>query len=445
MDYQVRYVRSADGTIIAVMMMGQGPPIVSVSGIANFASFAGDYATPYRTPFYDGLAQERTLVTYDPRGIGLSQRDVEDVSIEAHLADLAAVVESLGPGPFAFHSGGATAPVAVRYLVEHPDRASHLILTGPSLRGSDRQLGERLRLIAPVFDYDFDLWVRFFLLMDAGWKDGARIYEAIGSSAIDKDMLMRQLREVRRWDMSDDLPRLTCQTLVMYSPTPDSTSAGLDSARRVAAAIPQAEFKTLAWEFETNAERQLAAYLAFLNKGQAKSIDLAPPPSSGGLAVILFADIVDSTAHTERLGDAAFRERSSALDDKLRLCVRDHGGAVIDAKTLGDGILATFPAASQAISAALSCAAAGQAQDLPLHLGIHAGDVIREQNNVFGGAVNIASRISALSAPGEVLVSDVVRALARTSANVTFEDRGEHALKGVGEPQRVYAVRREGA
>ena len=81
---------------------------------------------------------------------------------------------------------------------------------------------------------------------------------------------------------------------------------------------------------------------------------------------------------------------------------------------------------------------------LSWYLGIHAGDVIREQNNVFGGAVNIASRISALSAPGEVLVSDVVRALARTSAGVTFEDRGEHALKGVGEPQRVWAVRREG-
>jgi adenylate cyclase len=63
------------------------------------------------------------------------------------------------------------------------------------------------------------------------------------------------------------------------------------------------------------------------------------------------------------------------------------------------------------------------------------------QNNVFGGAVNIAARISALSSPGEVLVSDTVRSLARTSADVTFDDRGEHALKGVAEPQRIYAVR----
>ena len=77
---------------------------------------------------------------------------------------------------------------------------------------------------------------------------------------------------------------------------------------------------------------------------------------------------------------------------------------------------------------------------LPLHLGLHAGDVIREDNNVYGGAVNIASRISGLSAPGEVLVSETVRSLARTSAGVRFEDRGEQALKGVGEAVRVWAV-----
>ncbi len=78
---------------------------------------------------------------------------------------------------------------------------------------------------------------------------------------------------------------------------------------------------------------------------------------------------------------------------------------------------------------------------MPLHLGLHAGDVIREDNNVYGGAVNIAARISGLSATGEVLVSDTVRSLARTSAGVSFEDRGEQALKGVAEPLRVFAVR----
>jgi adenylate cyclase len=77
---------------------------------------------------------------------------------------------------------------------------------------------------------------------------------------------------------------------------------------------------------------------------------------------------------------------------------------------------------------------------LALHVGLHAGDVIRERDNVYGGAVNVASRIAAASAPSEVLVSDTVRSLARTSAGVSFTDRGEHRLRGVSEPVRLWAV-----
>jgi class 3 adenylate cyclase len=142
------------------------------------------------------------------------------------------------------------------------------------------------------------------------------------------------------------------------------------------------------------------------------------------------------------MGDAAFRAKARELDGALRRVISDAGGTTIEGKLLGDGVLATFSSASQALDAALRCGIAGSGGGLPLHLGLHAGDVIREQNNVFGGAVNIASRISALSAPGEVLVSDIVRGLARTSAGVVFEDRGERELKGIADAMRVYAVRK---
>ncbi len=158
----------------------------------------------------------------------------------------------------------------------------------------------------------------------------------------------------------------------------------------------------------------------------------------------LLPDIVDSTTLTERLGDAAFREKARELDAVLRTVIRDNAGTPVEGKLLGDGVLAVFTSARQAIEAALACGRAGEEAGLPLHLGLHAGDVIREENNVYGGAVNVASRISALSAPGEVLVSETVRSLARTSAGVAFEDRGEQSLKGVGEPVRVWAVREGG-
>jgi len=160
----------------------------------------------------------------------------------------------------------------------------------------------------------------------------------------------------------------------------------------------------------------------------------------------LTADIADSTGLTERLGDTTFGDKARELDTSLRSLIRETSGKPIDGKLLGDGVLAVFASASAAIDCALRCGAAGDGAGLPLHLSIHAGDIIREsdpdgRSNVYGGAVNIASRISGLSAPGEVLVSETVRSLARTRAGVSFEDRGEQALKGVGEAVRVWAVR----
>jgi class 3 adenylate cyclase len=171
--------------------------------------------------------------------------------------------------------------------------------------------------------------------------------------------------------------------------------------------------------------------------------DRAPTPrqQATASAVILFTDIADSTALTERMGDSRFRDASRTLDAGLRAAIRECGGTTVEAKTLGDGVLATFGSAAHAIDGARRCLAVSAASELGLHIGLHAGDVIREDGNVFGGAVNIAARICSLSAAGEILVSDVVRGMARTSAGVTFDDRGEQEMKGVGEPVRVYAVR----
>ena len=114
-----------------------------------------------------------------------------------------------------------------------------------------------------------------------------------------------------------------------------------------------------------------------------------------------------------------------------------------EGKVLGDGIMSVFASAHQAIEAAQRCRDLGDDADLPLHLGIHAGDVVREGNNVHGGAVQVAARVVDAAEPGEILVSATVRDLARTSAGVAFEDRGEHELKGIAEPQRLFAVKAE--
>jgi class 3 adenylate cyclase len=253
--------------------------------------------------------------------------------------------------------------------------------------------------------------------------------------------------EFRKSDATEHLGRVQCPTLITHQRI-GGVGVGMEIARETAAAIPNARLLTYARSsFPTwlgdDWDSMFAPVVAFLDEGDSESLNKGPGQS--GTAVILFADIVDSTALTETLGDAAFRKKARELGPALRDVIRNAGGTPIEGPTLGDGVLATFSSARVAIQAALECARAGEVRGLSLHLGLHAGDVTSERDpdgrdNVYGGAVNIAARISGLSAPGEVLVSDIVRGLARTSASVSFEDRGEQALKGVGEPVRLWTV-----
>jgi class 3 adenylate cyclase len=169
-----------------------------------------------------------------------------------------------------------------------------------------------------------------------------------------------------------------------------------------------------------------------------------PADMPQGVAVLVFLDISDSSALTERLGDATFRERARDLDASLRQIIRDHRGVPIEGRLLGDGVMATFASARQAIEAAFKCRACGNDCGLPLHIGIHAGDVIHEDGNVFGGAVNIAARIADTAAAGEVFVSETVRGLARTSTQAEMSDRGEYVLKGIADKHRLYAAHAPG-
>jgi class 3 adenylate cyclase len=240
-------------------------------------------------------------------------------------------------------------------------------------------------------------------------------------------------------NISDELASIESPSLIVQ-PTP-AAPWQLTAARAFAAAIPGGRFTTTDARDEhvTLFQQHVEVMRSFLADDDLLSVS---PESSGAheTAIILFADIADSTAITERIGDAAFHTKSEQLHRALREALASSGGRVVEGRVLGDGVMAVFDAAKDAIAAASACHTAAETCDLQLHVGIHAGDVIRDANDVHGGAVNIAARVAAASAAAETLVSDVVRALARTSAGVTFEDRGEFAPKGIEEPQRLWRV-----
>jgi class 3 adenylate cyclase len=166
----------------------------------------------------------------------------------------------------------------------------------------------------------------------------------------------------------------------------------------------------------------------------------AAPAVGAETAVILFTDIVDSTALTERLGDATYLSKAGEFERTVRRAVRESSGEDIEGVTLGDGVVAVFSSGTHAIQCAIRAHECARAAGFRLHVGIHAGDVLRIGSAVHGGAVNIAARVCDAAPPGETLVSDTVRSLARSSTSVQFVDRGLHQFKGVSDPHQVFAV-----
>ena len=139
-----------------------------------------------------------------------------------------------------------------------------------------------------------------------------------------------------------------------------------------------------------------------------------------------------------QLGDGAWRSLLERHDGLVREEVERHRGRFV--KSLGDGALAVFDGPSRAISSATAIRDRVRDLDLEIRAGLHTGECeLLPDDDVGGLAVHIGARVSGLAGPGEVLVSSTVRDLIVGSGQ-TLTDRGEHDLKGVPGPWRIFAV-----
>ena len=432
MEPRIQYAKTSDGASIAYWALGSGQPFVlclspSVSHIQK------EWDIPEARWAYEELAKHRTLVRLDFRNSGLSTRGIGATSIDSYVEDLTAVVEHLEANRCSIGGGTYTSKVVARFVVQHPGSVSRVVFIRPTVAAGSQHSPLPLAGLGRLAETDWDLYCEVSAVSMVGLDNPEftrRVARLMRDARNPEDFSSQEaLTEV---DVTNSLKQILVPVLLIHRM---SKEFDIEISRSIAAELPNARMAaldgrmTFPWD-----EPAVRAIDEFLSEGDRQ------PELPSGMIAILFADIADSTALTERLGDTVFRDRARELDGALRGIIRDNGGTPIEGKLLGDGVLATFASARQAIEAALACGKSGDDGGLPLHLGLHAGDVIREENNVFGGAVNIASRISGLSTPGEVLVSQTVRDLARTSAGVGFEDRGEQELKGVGEPVRVWAV-----
>jgi len=445
MEPRIQYAKTSDGVSIAYYTMGEGMPLVCLPDSTPHVQM--EWQFPRCREWYEALARKRMLVRYDRRGAGLSERDVTDYSLDILVLDLEAVVDRLGLERFALLAPSFAGLVAVAYAARHPERVSHLILWCSHPRGSDVWRSSRAQAFRAIRVTDWELYTESLADLYLGVRleeEERRAFTALIREAVTWESHKAFLAAAEGFDVTDLLSQVRPPTLVLHRR--EVAFPDVSVAKELASRIPDARLALLEGTSAVPFWGDMEAVARAIDEFLSESEPAAAPHLPSGTAIILFADIADSTALTERLGDDAFRAKARELDAALRAVIRDHTGTPIEGKLLGDGVLAVFTSARQAIEAALACGKAGDEGGLPLHLGLHAGDVIREsdpdgRSNVYGGAVNVASRISGLSAPGEVLVSETVRSLARTSAGVRFEDRGEQTLKGVGEPQRLFAVR----
>jgi len=443
MEPQVRFCTSADGTSIAYATLGEGPPLVDVMPWPH--DMEVDWERPEGRTFMEGLAEGRMLVRPMRRGVGASQRDVEDVSLEAQLADLSAVIDSLKLERFDLmgrEDGGA---LCVAYAADQPERVARLVLWAPFVFGTDFVGPEAGRSFVELVRTNWPLARR--AMADLAFPNGPLEWQRWVSSyfreALSNEVAAKYLEFSMSLDVRPFASRVRAPTLVLHRHL--QRNIPIAAIRTAAALIPEARLVALEGDVGLpyfDPEQALKPIREFLDEGRAAPAGASALPE--GMTAILFLDIADSTALTTKLGDAAYREQERALDASLRAAITEAGGTPVEGKVLGDGVMAVFTSARQAIDAAQHCRDLGNDAGLPLHLGIHAGDVVREGNNVHGGAVQVASRVQSAAAPGEILVSATVRDLARTSAGVTFEDRGEHELRGIADAQRLFAVKEQG-
>jgi class 3 adenylate cyclase len=160
------------------------------------------------------------------------------------------------------------------------------------------------------------------------------------------------------------------------------------------------------------------------------------------LTTLLFTDVVDSTLHAARLGDAAWKELLARHYNRVRLTLERWHGA--ESKTTGDGFLALFDSAARAASCAAEISRIAPHDGIEVRVGVHAGEVERYPDGVHGVGVHVAARIMALAGPGEVLLSAATAALLEGSG-LALADAGEFELKGLPGRRRLHRLRGDDA
>ena len=385
----------------------------------------------------DRLSRRLRVLVFDKRGTGMSDRFTEPPHLEARMDDVRAVMDAAGVERAALLGWGTGGPqLGCMFAATYPERTVALCI--------DPDVHEAWEGAATEEELE-----REIEQLTAMWGRDDVPLSGYDEAPTDPEYVRAEARAARfsatpggiaaltrMWfhtDVRDVLPTIRVPTLVFHK---ERGWSNPESAARAAALIPGARIAAVGGSetviFVEDPEPLVSAIEAFLGPIWDEEQDL-----DRVLATVLFTDIVDSTALGAALGDRAWGKVCAEHDQIVRTNLARYRGREI--KTMGDGFLATFDGPARGVRCAEAIAAQVQPLGVEIRAGLHTGEIAFEADDVAGLGVAIGARVGAKAGASEVLVSQTVKDLVAGSG-LTFEDAGEHELKGVPDRWHLYRV-----
>jgi class 3 adenylate cyclase/pimeloyl-ACP methyl ester carboxylesterase len=383
------------------------------------------------------------VISFNPRGLGLSDPVGHPgaPTLDERLDDAVSVLDATGCDQVTLLGLAFMGHAAIDMAARRPERTSSLVLVNARARWLwdenytfgippeelesmaklvvDPDAGTQLTRPAPSVADD-----------PAFWQWWERAGHRRASPAMAADVFTdRWLSDVRAL-----LPKIGCPTLVVQRTDVEQVPFSVEHGRYLTDHIPDARLVEVpgtdyVW-WTGNADAIVDEIELFVSQGGTRRAKRV-------LATVLFVDVVGSTSRAAAIGDKRWHELLETHNEALASAVTRFGGRLIG--TEGDGALATFDIPVDALECARAVHRAARSLDIDLRAGAHTGEIEVSSDDVAGLGVHIAARVKEHAGPGDVYVSRTVVDLVAGSG-LSFDDRGEHDLKGVPGTWRLFCL-----
>lgn len=441
MEPETRYVRGTGGQL-AYQVVGEGPvDLVYLTGAAS--NVDSRWEIPQFAHFNERLAAFSRLIMFDRLGNGASDRPIADQiqSLEGWAEDLKLVLDTVGSERAAIVAVADTGFMALVFAATYPERTSALVLANACARWKS----------APDYPHGLDdeAIQGFLQTVEERWGTEElatvicpalandprvrRLYARQLRASATPSMSAAQLRALVEVDLRSLLPRILAPTLVLHRR--EFAVAPLGLGRYLADHIPGAKLIELEGSDSAlplgDSEPVLMALEEFLTGGRhSRDPDRI-------LATVMFTDLVQSTVRAGQFGDRRWSELMTRHDALVQEQVERFHGRVW--KSTGDGYLSTFAMPRDAIRCAVSTRSGLAEFGLEMRAGIHAGEIDLLGHDLGGIAVHVAARVTALAAPGQVLLSRTVADLIAGSG-IPLSEQGLRTLRGINGKWKLFEV-----